>query len=150
MVNGVRANNDTATGTGTANWNKVMSLNPGPNQVTVIAYDDSPNQNQTYQTITIYYDIISTIYVSKEDGSCSGHNPCYPNIQNAIAMASALSIIKITQGTYNEDIILDVDQEITLEGGWDATFTSNSSYTTINGSLTITHGKLTTENIILN
>jgi len=148
-VNGIRANNDTAAGTGTANWSKVVSLIPGPNPMTVIAYDDSPNQNQTPQTITIYYDLMSTIYVSKEDGSCSGHNPCVRNIQDGIAMASAPSIIKITEGTYDENIILNIDQEITLQGGWDANFTSNSSYTTINGSLTITHGTLTTENIIL-
>ena len=64
-------------------------------------------------------------------------------------MASAPSIIKITQGTYNENIILDFDQVILLSGGWDANFTSNSSYTTINGSLTITNGTMILENIIL-
>ena len=88
------------------------------------------------------------IYVSKE-GSCNGHHPCFPNIQNGIALASAPSIIKITQETYNENIILDLDEEITLEGGWDTNFTSNSSYTTIQGSITITHGPMILENIIL-
>jgi len=87
-------------------------------------------------------------YVSK-DGFCSGHNPCYPNIQNGIAMASGPSIIEITQETYNENIVLNFDEEITLEGGWDTNFTANSSYTTINGSLTITSGTMIIENIIL-
>jgi hypothetical protein len=125
-----------------------VTLNPGTNTITVIAYDDSPNHNPTSQTITIYYYPV-TIYVSKVV-LCNGHNPCSSNIQDGIAMASAPSIIKITQGTYDENIILNFDQVILLSGGWDANFTSNSSYTTINGSLTIIHGKLTTENIIVN
>jgi hypothetical protein len=147
-VNGVRANNDTAIGNGTATWDKIVTLNPGTNTITVLAYDDSPNQNQTSQTITIYFDLV-TIYVSK-GVLCNGHNPCSSNIQDGIAMASAPSIIKVTQGTYDEDIILNVDQVILLSGGWDANFTSNSSYTTITGSLTMTNGKTILENIIVN
>ena len=146
-VNGVRANSDTAIGSGTANWGKGVALYPGANKITVIAYDNSPNHNQTSQTITIYYDA-PAIYVSK-DGLCNGNNPCFPNIQNGIALASAPSIIKITEGTYNENIILDFDEEMMLQGGWNADFTSNSSYTTIDGSLTITNGTMIIENIIL-
>ena len=65
-------------------------------------------------------------------------------------MASAPSIIKVTQGTYDENIILNFDQVILLSGGWDANFTSNSSHTTINGSFTMTNGTMTLENIIVN
>jgi hypothetical protein len=90
----------------------------------------------------------ATIHVSK-DGLCNGNNPCFPNIQNGIASASAPSAIKITQETYNENIILDFNEVITLQGGWDTNFTSNSSYTAINGSITITNGKMTIEKIIL-
>jgi hypothetical protein len=54
-VNGSRANNDTATGSGTANWSKEVMLNSGPNTITVIAYDNSTNHNTTTQSITIYY-----------------------------------------------------------------------------------------------
>lgn len=58
-VNGSRANNDTAPGSETANWNKPVNLNPGTNNIVVIAYDNSTNYNQTTQTITIYYDDIT-------------------------------------------------------------------------------------------
>jgi hypothetical protein len=54
-VNGVRADNDTAAGSGTANWSKVVFLNPGANSITVVAYDNSSSHNTTTQTITIYY-----------------------------------------------------------------------------------------------
>ena len=56
MVNGSRASNDTATGSGTANWSKSMSLSPGTNTTMVDAYDNSSNHNTITQSITIYYD----------------------------------------------------------------------------------------------
>jgi hypothetical protein len=147
-VNGVRANNDTAIGNGTANWDKIVTLNPGINTITVIAYDDSPNQNPTSRTITIYY-YLGTIYVSKNE-LCNVHSPCSSNIQDGIDMASVPSIIKITEGTYDENVTLDFDKVILLSGGWGTDFISNSSHTTINGSLTVTNGTMTLDHIILN
>jgi hypothetical protein len=55
-VNGVRADNDTATGSGTVNWSKAVTLNAGANTITVIAYDNSANNNSATQMIIIYYD----------------------------------------------------------------------------------------------
>ncbi len=55
-VNGLRASNDTATGSGTANWSSPLTLTNGVNTITVIAYDNSSNHNQTSLSITIYYD----------------------------------------------------------------------------------------------
>jgi hypothetical protein len=54
-VNGTRASGDTATGSGTANWSKSISLNTGANTITVVAYDNYSAPNQTTQTITINY-----------------------------------------------------------------------------------------------
>ena len=50
---------------------------------------------------------------------------------------------------FNEDVQCDLDLAVTLEGGYDPDFTSNPNYTTINGSLTITNGTVTVENIII-
>jgi hypothetical protein len=55
-VNGDRASNDTASGSGTANWSANLALNPGENIITVVAYDNSTAMNSTTVTITIYYD----------------------------------------------------------------------------------------------
>jgi murein DD-endopeptidase MepM/ murein hydrolase activator NlpD len=52
-VNGVRANGDTATGSGTANWSISLSLAEGSNTITVRARDASPAQNLTQTTLTI-------------------------------------------------------------------------------------------------
>jgi hypothetical protein len=101
--------------------------------------------DQSDQAFTIIGDFI---YVA-QGGQCGGNNPCFPNIQNGIASASAPSTIRISQETYHEDIILDFAEGISLQGGWDANFSSNSSYTTIQGSITITNGTMILENIIL-
>ncbi len=61
-VNGSRANNDTASRGGTANWSKVVSLTAESNPITVIAYDNSSNHNQSSTAITIYYDFFNCSY----------------------------------------------------------------------------------------
>ena len=82
-----------------------------------------------------------TIYVS-QDGFCGGHSLCYSMIQDGIDSVSLPSIIRITQEMYHEDVVLDVNQIIALEGGWDTGFTSCSSSTIISGSVTISGGTM--------
>jgi murein DD-endopeptidase MepM/ murein hydrolase activator NlpD len=55
LVNGVRANNDTASGGDTAAWNRTITLNQGSNTITVTARDGSPGQNSTAQSISVFY-----------------------------------------------------------------------------------------------
>jgi YD repeat-containing protein len=90
----------------------------------------------------------NTAYVSK-DGLCNGHGPCFSAVQQAISSASGATILRITQANYVENIVLNSDQAVTLEGGWDTNFTSSSSYTTIQGSIMVTDGTVLYENIIL-
>ncbi|MFH1954025.1 MAG: right-handed parallel beta-helix repeat-containing protein [Pseudomonadota bacterium] len=93
--------------------------------------------------------IAPAVYV-QASGSCGGNTPCYSTIQAAIDAAVAGGVIRISQGTYDEEIIMDQTYALTLSGGWDSTFTTQSSNTVIN-SLTIigTSGTVEIENIIL-
>jgi len=68
----------------------------------------------------------STLYVDPS-GSCGGNTPCYTTIQAAINAAGSGVVIKIKEGCYNENIVLNTAKEITLDGGWNASFTSQSS-----------------------
>ena len=90
------------------------------------------------------------IYVSSSDGTCGGNTPCYTTIQGAADAADSGSIIKIAEGTYDEDLILDSFNNLTLRGGWDSSFTTQLSTTNIN-SLTIADnsGTIEIENIVL-
>jgi hypothetical protein len=93
-------------------------------------------------------DIENFIYVG-QDGLCGGKSLCFTSIQNGIDSAQSFTIIEITQETYNENIILDEPKMLIIQGGWDITFTENSSQTTINGSITIIDGKIIIEGIVL-
>jgi len=89
-------------------------------------------------------------YVNKDDETCGGNTPCYPTIQAAIAAAETESTIRIVQGTFDEDIIIDHAYDLTLSGGWDSTFTTQSSNTVINSlAITGTSGTIEIENITL-
>lgn len=54
-VNGVGASGGTASGSGTANWSRSLTLSQGANNITVVARDNSSNQNSTTQSITLNY-----------------------------------------------------------------------------------------------
>ena len=93
---------------------------------------------------------LSYIYVDNDDVTCGGNTPCYATIQAAIDAAETESIIRILQGTFDEDIITDQGYGLILSGGWDSTFTTQSSDTLIN-SLTInsTSGTVEIDNVTL-
>jgi YD repeat-containing protein len=89
------------------------------------------------------------VYVAQDD-YCGGKSPCFTIIQDAIDSAQSHTVIEISQQMYYEgNVIFDDPKVGTLRGGWDMDFTGNSSYTTINGSITITNGTMIIENIIL-
>jgi len=69
-----------------------------------------------------------TVYVA-HDGFCDGNTPCFSRIQDGFDWKGGLFTIKVEEGIYDEDIVLDEDKKITLEGGWDPTFTSLSGTT---------------------
>ncbi|MCL0042684.1 PKD domain-containing protein, partial [Thermodesulfovibrionales bacterium] len=66
-VNGLPAPGGTATGSGTANWQQTIILNPGTNTITVVAFDDSPRQNKATQTISVYFDPLLQISARIDD-----------------------------------------------------------------------------------
>jgi serine protease AprX len=100
-------------------------------------------------------DVLSTvqaavhyIYVG-QDGLCGSKSLCFTSVQKGIDSAQSFTIIEVTQETYYEDVKFDDPKVVALQGGWDTKFTSSSSYTTIQGSITITNGTMILENIIL-
>jgi hypothetical protein len=98
-------------------------------------------------TFAIVYDETLTVYVAP-DGQCNGNNPCYSTIQEAIASEYDGVIIKIAQGDYDEDLVLGLDKDLRLEGGWDSEFTTQSSYTAVN-SITISNGTVAVDRLVI-
>jgi len=101
-------------------------------------------------------DVSPIIYVEPA-GNCGDKTPCYASLKEAMRYAplkEAISgvvgpgIIRIAQGAYDEDIILDEPKELFLQGGWDSSFTSRLSTSTIN-SMRISSGTVTTEYLVI-
>ena len=121
-------------------------------------FDGTAGKQFSYDTSSLYNGLAiefipeeiiqNKIYVG-QGGGCNGNQPCFATIQDAIDSVNVPTVIKLLQGTYHENLILDSPNVIFLQGGWDASFTENSSQTTINGSITIIDGKIIIEGIVL-
>ena len=134
--------------------------NPPPTTSGLIFVGNSVNgswepgaYSQSAQPFTIMI-IGNPVYVVAQVGECGNNSPCLQDIQNAITQASSApaSMINISQETYVQDITtltLNSGQVILLQGGWDTSFTSQSSVTTIQGSITISAGTMILGNIIV-
>ena len=95
--------------------------------------NDVPIEGEN-RTITV----MTILYVS-HDGVCNGKEPCFSFIQDAIDEAGSVTLIKVTEGTYEEDLVIDQPKNLSIQGGWDSTFTSQSGTANIN-FMTITDG----------
>jgi pectin methylesterase-like acyl-CoA thioesterase len=88
----------------------------------------------------------STLYVSS-NGDCGDKGPCYDSIQKAINNANSGSLILIAGGTYSESISLNTSKSLTLQGGWDFSFTFQTSATTLRNAPKAPQGSLTLQNL---
>ena len=86
------------------------------------------------------------IYASK-DGTCSGKIPCYTSIQEAVDAAVTGNAIRIAEGTYTESITLNAPKSLTLQGGWDPNFTTQTPNTTFIEPPVVKQGSLTMQMI---
>jgi len=89
------------------------------------------------------------IYVNKGDGTCDGETPCYTSIQDAINAASTGSAIRIAQGTYSESITLSTSISLTLIGGWNTSFSSQTPNTTFIKAPKANQGSLTLQELTI-
>ena len=90
---------------------------------------------------------VIVVYISP-DGSCDNHTPCYSRIQEGIDWGSNTFIIRVEQGSYDEDIVLNKAMEVNLECGWDNTFTTQLSTSRVN-SLKNEKGTLIVDRLVI-
>ena len=93
------------------------------------------------------YEFETVIYISP-DGLCGNHTPCYSRIQEGFDWEGINYSIKVQQGTYNEDLVLNSNKRIDLYGGWDKTFTTRTA-TSSAKSLQIINGTISGWNLVI-
>ena len=90
----------------------------------------------------------SRLYVTTS-GNCGAKSPCYSSIQTAIEAAGTGSAISIAEGTYTEAITLNESKTITIQGGWDSSFSTQTSNTTFIKAPKATQGSLTLQMVTM-
>jgi len=68
------------------------------------------------------------LYVSKDE-DCGGNNPCYHTIQAALDAAVDGDLIKVAEGGYDEAPVRSTTGMITISGGWNTDFSSQTGTT---------------------
>jgi hypothetical protein len=89
----------------------------------------------------------SSVYVELS-GTCGGNRPCYTSIQDGINAATSGDTIKISEDVTAQMLSLNTAKNITLQGGWNPSFTVQTSSTTIT-SLSIQEGSVAVESLVL-
>ncbi len=84
----------------------------------------------------------TVLYVATVE-DCGGNSPCYQTIRNAVEAAATGCVIKISSGLFEESITLNKTADLTLEGGWNPSFESQTSNTTFIKSPSVLKGSLT-------
>ena len=90
----------------------------------------------------------SSRYVNS-NGYCGGKTICHSTIQAAIEAASTGTVILIADGTYDEDITLNADRTLTLQGGWDSTFENQTGTTILRNAPNAPQGSLTLQMVTI-
>ena len=79
-----------------------------------------------------------------------GDSTAYYSINSALAAPTQDAVVRATATNFTEDVTLQSSGTVTLKGGYsDATFTDQTGYSTISGSLTISSGTLVVDKVVV-
>jgi len=146
-ANPTTSDSHTSDGTGTGSFTSSITGLSAGTAYHVRAYATNSVGTGYGSDVSFTTSDASTLYVSIS-GDCGDKTPCYDSIQEAIDEAVTGSVILIVQGTYNESIVLNEPKALALQGGWDSTYTTQSSYTTVN-SITISNGTIAVDKLVI-
>ncbi len=100
--------------------------------------------------VQIKYESNGNVVYVCNDNICNNNSPCYDSIHEAYLALSNGDEIKACNGLYLEDLVFNEGITFTLSGGWNNDYSDNTGYqSTLSGSLIITAGTVTVEEIVI-
>ncbi|HMN02116.1 MAG TPA: S8 family serine peptidase [Geobacter anodireducens] len=101
--------------------------------------DPAPGNNAS----AVYTPVAEFVYPVLVD------NVQYPMLQNGFDIVREEGVVMATASLFTEQLLLSRAVRFTLQGGYDAFFTSATGYTTLQGSLTLARGAVTVDRLIV-
>ena len=111
-------------------------------------YDGGPKKSYYWEILDVSFYIDGQVIYVERTGHCGGKYPCYATIQEAVNAAGSGSTIKIAGGSYNEDVTLNTDKDLTFKGGYNSTFSNRFSETNLR-TMTISNGTAVVDRLTL-
>lgn len=107
------------------------------------------NGSYTISNVTSDHTVSATFGsypVKKTPGSSSAY---YFTIQSAYDASSGDDLIQTQTGDISENLLFNLDVAVTLSGGYQSDFSTQNGFTNIHGSLTVSSGSVTIENLVI-
>ncbi len=110
-VNGAAATGGTASGAATANWSATITLNPGPNTITVVANDTLNNAAQRQITVTYNASATRTLTITSVDPSTGVTMAVSPSDNNGVQTGGTPLTL-----TYDHNAVVTVTAALVVNG----------------------------------
>jgi len=125
------------------NPGRVTFNTPGVYTVTLTVTDSLGLADPVPDTRIITVKPLEPVVFVEPNGICGGNLPCLTSIQEAISIVALGGTIRVGQGLYRENLLVNTSNDFNLQGGWNADFTTPST----NPALTIIDGDLTADGV---
>ena len=121
-------------------------LRDGTDKIGPYAYSGGRNDYYGYGRVNLLNSVYSCLLSVKIDRVIPAY---YSSLQDAYDSAGDGETILSQTVIFTEDLLIDLNKSVVLEGGYDCSYTTIIGKTTLNGNMTISDGTLTIENFEL-
>jgi hypothetical protein len=142
-----------------ANFTITWNLASIPQDYSIVLIDDSNGQQTDMRSVSSYNFLYTDIHPFRVivNESCSGlpvriagTTPVsYTSLQNAYNAAVNDNEIQIQNMVLTENVNMSDNKTVTIKGGYDCNYSARSGSTTINGTLTISNGSVSIEDVVV-
>ncbi len=144
-ANPTTSDSKTTDGSGTGSFTSSITGLSAGTTYHVRAY--ATNSAGTAYGSDVSFTTSATTFHVCSDGSCGGQPNCHETIAEAVAAAQTGAVIKVANDvTYSGNVTV-TDRSLTIQGGWDTSFSGQSGTTTLEGTPVVTNGSVTLQSV---